>query len=776
MSSEEHTVRHDAPSRTRIDCVKCGRTLEFAGECPAFCAYCGQALAGTLDTPSASDVGEQTQITASDRGAAPDVPQTVGGYRLGRELGAGGMGAVYEAVETGTGRRVALKLITPAYSGSGDAVDRFRQEGRIASMVAHSRCVFVLAVDEEAGRPYIVMELMPGSTLKDLVDRRGRLSPADAVAKIMDVIEGLQAAHRLDVIHRDVKPSNCFLEADGRVKVGDFGLAKSLVTDSHLTQTGAFVGTPHFASPEQIKSEAIDVQTDVYSVAATLYYLLTGKPPFYGPDSAATLARIVSDPAPPLRSLRPELSPALESVVMRGLERDRSKRWPDLESLRQALVGLTPPPLSLADLGARAAAAVLDGALLWAASLAIIAIAGSLLSGWAAGTAQALLAGRVTSIVVIFVYFLVLERSAGCSLGKGVLGLQVCSASSVDPPSWPAAGLRSLVFTGLIAGGALASALALWFLGGDERDAGAWRSFGPWGWGLLGTVLMVSTMRAANGYRGLHEIVSGTRVIRPFRPAQREALLGSGGWLLSFLHNRRLNQGVAQPGALPARIGGFAVRGALKWSRRDKVLLGEDAALGRRAFIWLRPASEPPLDPARRDVGRRTRLRWLGCGKQGEFQWDAILAPNGCPLPEFVHSEGAYAWPEARALLAELAREMSAACSDGTLPANLTPAQVWVQGDGRAQLADIALTATTPELAPSSPTPERVAGGEQSRALGLLAQVAALVLEGKPPPLDAAPAMPRATLPPEARGVVERLLGVRGRCETVEQLLVDLGA
>jgi uncharacterized RDD family membrane protein YckC len=775
MSSEEHTVQHHAPSRTRIDCVKCGRTLEFAGECPSFCAYCGQALTpATLDTPSASDLGEQTQITAA-RGAAADVPQTVGGYRLGRELGAGGMGAVYEAVEAATGRRVALKLITPAYSGSGDAVDRFRQEGRIASMVTHSRCVFVLAVDEEAGRPYIVMELMPGSTLKNLVDERGRLSPSDAVAKIMDVIEGLQAAHRLEVIHRDVKPSNCFLEADGRVKVGDFGLAKSLVTDSHITQTGAFVGTPHFASPEQIKSEAIDVQTDVYSVAATLYYLLTGKPPFYGPDSASTLARIVSDPAPPLRSLRPELSPALESVVMRGLERDRSKRWRDLDSFRQALVGLTPRPLSLADLGARAAAAVLDGALLWAASLAIMAISGSLLSGSEAGAAQASLVGRTTSIFVLFIYFLVLERLAGCSLGKGVLGLNVCSDQSVDPPTWPAAALRALAFTVLIAGGALMSALALW-LSGEERDASAWRSFVPWGWGLVGATLVVSTMRAANGYRGLHEIVSGTRVIRPFRPAQREALLGSGGWLLSFLHNRRLNQGVAQPGALPARIGGFAVRGALKWSPRDKVLLGEDAALGRRAFIWLRPASEPPLDAARRDVGRRTRLRWLGCGKQGEFQWDAILAPNGCPLPEFVHGEGAYTWAEARALLAELARELSAACADGTLPASLTPAQIWVQGDGRVQLADIALTATTPELAPSSPTPERVAGGEQPRALGLLAQVAALVLEGKPPAPNAAPAVPRVALAPEARGVVERLLGVRGRYETVEQLVVDLGA
>src|SRR5438309_6357493 len=118
------------------------------------------------------------------------------------------------------------------------------------------------------------MELMPGDTLADLVARNGPLPYPEAVKKIRDVIAGLQEAHRLDVIHRDVKPSNCFLEADGRVKVGDFGLAKSLVKDAHLTKTGAFVGTPHFASPEQVRGEPIDAGTDVYSVAATLFYLL----------------------------------------------------------------------------------------------------------------------------------------------------------------------------------------------------------------------------------------------------------------------------------------------------------------------------------------------------------------------------------------------------------------------------------------------------------------------------------------------------------------------
>src|SRR5262245_834874 len=124
------------------------------------------------------------------------------------------------------------------------------------------------------------MELMLGSTLRDLVKDRGPLPPDFAVAKILDVIDGLLEAHHSGVIHRDVKPSNCFLEPNGRVKIGDFGLAKSLVSDAHLTKTGSFLGTLYFASPEQVRGDPVDQQTDVYSVAATLYYLLIGKAPF----------------------------------------------------------------------------------------------------------------------------------------------------------------------------------------------------------------------------------------------------------------------------------------------------------------------------------------------------------------------------------------------------------------------------------------------------------------------------------------------------------------
>src|SRR5262249_38028656 len=149
-----------------------------SGERPSFCAYCGQALADTAPgTATASRMHEMATLSPEEAGAvaADAAPQTVGGYRLLRLLGRGGMGEVYEAEDPATGRRVALKLIAGEYAASAETVERFRQEGRLASALAHPRCVFVLAADEEAGRPYIVMELMPGTTLDDAVSRDGPL-------------------------------------------------------------------------------------------------------------------------------------------------------------------------------------------------------------------------------------------------------------------------------------------------------------------------------------------------------------------------------------------------------------------------------------------------------------------------------------------------------------------------------------------------------------------------------------------------------------------------
>ena len=363
-----------------VACPHCREVIEFGATRPKFCAFCGKGLedsAPPMTTvlnagpPRGPDSGSRDAPTiahtpASRPGPAISLverpPERVGGYRLIRPLGKGGMGTVYEAEDSnGTASKVALKLLAPDITASPEAIDRFRQEGRLASTISHPRCVFVLNADEEEGRPFIVMELMPGSNLYDLVQEKGPLPIDEAVTKILDVIEGLREAHRLGVIHRDVKPSNCFLAADGRVKVGDFGLSKSLITDSHITRTGAFLGTPFYASPEQIKGEALDARTDVYSVAATLYYLLAGRAPFQGSDAAATLAKIVSDPPPPIRTIRPEVAPPSSNASsLEGWRRNRDRRYRDLGELASALLPFAPGRLQIGGLGLRLAAYLLD--------------------------------------------------------------------------------------------------------------------------------------------------------------------------------------------------------------------------------------------------------------------------------------------------------------------------------------------------------------------------------------------------------------------------------
>src|SRR5438874_1751803 len=189
----------------QVSCDNCEGVLTFAGDTPSFCAYCGHVLAPVSNvavSPSASprETLEETATEAPvalaseavtltpDAGPALEsrqVPDVIGGYRLVRVLGSGGMGTVYEGTEVASGRSVALKLIGAEFAASTDQVERFRQEGRLASGIAHPRCLFVLAAEEEAGRPYIVMELMPGSTLKDLIDKKGPLPVEQAVAAIL---------------------------------------------------------------------------------------------------------------------------------------------------------------------------------------------------------------------------------------------------------------------------------------------------------------------------------------------------------------------------------------------------------------------------------------------------------------------------------------------------------------------------------------------------------------------------------------------------------------
>jgi hypothetical protein len=737
--------------------------LDYAEQPPAFCSRCGHAL--TL-TPAGPTTAFEPAATGPDGSAATAIgppPEAVGGYRLLRPLGSGGMGTVYEAEDTASGRRVALKLIAPDYADAADAIERFRREGRLASTLSHPRCVFVLAADEEAGRPYIVMELMPGRTLEDVVIEQGPMTPRAAIACILDVIEGLQEAHRLGFIHRDVKPSNCFLDAVGRVKVGDFGLAKSLVPSDALTQTGSFLGTLPFAAPEQIKGEALDPQTDVYAVAATLYYLLTGRAPFAGSDAAATLARKVSEAAPPMRSVRPELDPALDAVVLRGLERDRGRRWRSLADFKAALAPFLPGPLPVATLGIRFIAYLLDSLIL----LLIYAILAVVLGKVTVHAGPAKFETTVGNppeqglpLTVDVVYFVLLEGLWGASLGKRLLRLRVRRASTNARPGLGRVLLRTLVYVGLLELGPLAFLASNFALKPAGVDDVTWAQKAPISFVLvnllplvgmpLGIGLLLAPMRARSGYRGLHEWLSDTRTVRLPRPERRRMLTG-----------RPREWSLSQPDGMPAALGPFVVRGAIRWEDNTKVLLGQDRGLGRSVWIWLRRATDPPLSAVRRDISRPTRLRWLACGRHADWQWDAFMVFNGSPLPH-PSRRREESWPRALPLLEQLTDELATASAEGTLPETLHPNQVWVGPDGQVQLLDLPLEATVAEEA-SGP----------DRALALLSDVAAWALEGQPRAAGRTGPV-RAPIPLHARPILDRLLGAGKPYHDLAEFHTDL--
>jgi uncharacterized RDD family membrane protein YckC len=764
--------------------------LEIAGAPPAFCPYCGQGLSKSTITappPEATGRDEFNASTLAPRdGTAVDIllgapARTVGKYRLIRSLGSGGMGTVFMAAHVETGNHVAVKLISRELAATKDGLQRFRQEGRLASAIMHPRCVFVLAADEADGQSYIVMELMPGDTLKDLVEQNGPLSLNDGIAKTLDVIDGLMEAHRLEVIHRDVKPSNCFLEANGRVKVGDFGLAKSLVGPgkAHLTRTGTFLGTPHFASPEQVKSEPLNSQTDVYSVAATMYYLFTGQPPFgAGKDMAATLARIVCDPPESIRKFRPELPVALDRVVLKGLDRDRERRYQDLQELRDALVAVQPQAMTRGGLWVRLGAFLADIAILtavfWTIKAIIAAAAGLFGAPEQTRLALALGIGEPITALLWLGYFGIGERIWGGTPGKRWLRLRVRTGDSGEKPSVRHVVKRTLVAFALFQLGWLLAPAVLYALsfkiGGPELVAGPWRLALAWGWFGVGALLAVATMRRRDAYRGLHEILSDTRVVRLPSPKKRPRPLSTLGWVLYLKRGGRLTRSAGATATLPDKLGGFAIRGALHWTTDHKVLLGEDVSLGRKVLLCARSPDAPGLDAKRLQIDRTTRIRWLGSGTEKHLHWNAFLAPRGCPLPELIVSEKRLPWSEVRAMLEQLSEELVAAAADHTLPPQLTCDDVWVQLDGQVQLVDLPTESST-----GGPS-ETDAETPDSRGLRLLRQVAVLALEGRMPAPDERPKPILAPMPEHAHRILNRLAGIDDPYTTVEQLRADLAA
>jgi serine/threonine protein kinase len=263
------------------------------------------------------------------------------GYRIERRLGRGGMGILYLAIEPGLDRRVALKLIAPEAAADDVFTQRFSEESRIAASIEHPNVVPIYAAGEEGGVPYIAMRFVSGSDLGQRIARDGRLEPELAVALIAQIGSGLDAIHAAGLVHRDVKPANVLLsgeEGADHAYITDFGVARNVATQSGLTQTGRFVGTLDYVAPEQISGSAIDARVDVYALGCLLYKLLTGQVPFPRDGEAARLYAHLNDPPPAPSLYVPEISMALDDVVIRAMSKPPQDRYPSAGDLGRAAV------------------------------------------------------------------------------------------------------------------------------------------------------------------------------------------------------------------------------------------------------------------------------------------------------------------------------------------------------------------------------------------------------------------------------------------------------
>jgi len=261
--------------------------------------------------------------------------QAIGKFEITARLGQGGMGTVYKGRDPSLDRAVALKTISPELAANPEFLNRFQREARAAARLQHPNIVTVYELGDVGGTPFIAMELLDGIDLAEAMTPRDRLTLDEKLRVMVEVCRGLDYAHKRGVVHRDVKPANVRILANGNVKLVDFGIAR--LGESTLTQTGMLLGTPSYLAPEVVAGGRVDHRADMWAVGVMLYEMLAGERPFQAPAFVGLVYRIVHDPAPPLAAGLLGIPPALTEIVARTLEKKPENRYQDLAELAAAL-------------------------------------------------------------------------------------------------------------------------------------------------------------------------------------------------------------------------------------------------------------------------------------------------------------------------------------------------------------------------------------------------------------------------------------------------------
>lgn len=709
----------------QIVCLQCQEPLTFEFHAPRFCQNCGSPVqTATADSDSVSlaappsksafetdrlDINQMMMHTVPPTGIAdvpsiqPSQPQptsnggeVIGPYTTTKFLGAGGMGCVWEAKETITGRRVALKQLSSSMADDSDSLKRFFQEAQLAAKISHPNVTFIYETGQQGRTPYIAMELMPGVTLEDQVNQNhGPLDLTCAIDAMINLIDGVEAVHDKGMVHRDIKPSNCFVDADGTIKIGDFGLSKSVVSENaNLTKTGTFMGTPSFASPEQIRGVDVDARSDQYSIGATLFFLLSARTPYVG-DATSMMAQIIGDPPPSVRALNANVPRDLDLIIQKSLAKSADDRFGSLMQLKAALLPYASHFDSVAGAGRRVAAYMIDQTLLQIVGM-IIGIAVMIAMTVASGgppedESQARFQFWMTMGMgaVVWGYYALGEGIFERTLGKWLMGLKL-----VNFENQKAGLIRTSVRAFFVPSGLGISLIYTWlaFRSGHFMPSnnpadviiallvGLSVSAGP-------VIFCVVTMRRSNRFMGLHGWVSGTRVVRASQVENRLLFPETDTRI------KKVKERTFGPYSSSELIGAY---------ENGTVYLAHDSQLNRDVWIVARDTQQEPT-VARMSLARHARQRWLAGGECNHAEevdncqrWDAFEAVQGMPIQQLISTGRLDQCGSYSRLLKELVQELKLAVEDNLLPDSVQLSQVWVNREGRIKLLECRLVELVP--------------------------------------------------------------------------------
>jgi eukaryotic-like serine/threonine-protein kinase len=669
------------------------------------CSECGFNL--SRQTPD--DLCPKCLLKAGLRGiSAPFANQGAmeskhfGHYQLGKLLGKGGMGEVYEADDLKTGRRIALKILSLSHD-SPEARSRFLNEGRIAATINHPNSVYVFDVEDVAGVSVIAMELMPGGTLLDKIKSKGQLSFTEAVDITLQIIDGLAAAHAAGILHRDIKTSNCFIDTDGTVKIGDYGL--SISTKGHerkqFNET-TFMGTPMFAPPEQLRGDDLTVRSDIYSLGATLYTILSGKPPFVASDTIHLISKVLETTPTSLKEIRTDIPSDLAIIVSRCLEKTPDDRFASCKELRAAILPfssrgkIAAPPLQ------KMTAGMIDMAIIATPYLILSKFISNLYVETIELKYQSAL--LFTTMIIAIAWFTLFEWKRGKTPGKAFLNLEVNLIH--DEPNlrkrlmrffW-----RSVFF---IMGPVVITFMTVSpiksdytktvdveieilgkkFEGEDELTTYKWNlgilSITTWFGATF--MLFIGTNRR-NGWHSLHDKATDTCVMTLIKQEAHRKKISSEEYISSDVY---------------PKAGPFHVLEAIPGS--DEWKIGYDPKLLRKVWIHQLSSGAAPVSNLVRSMRRKGRLRWLAGMRSAEENWDAYEFPGGQALISL--SEIRVPWHELELWLHDISSELIAASKEGTHPKTASINSIWITSDGHAKLLDF----PTPGFKRFQKTPEQ---------------------------------------------------------------------